>query len=62
MFVLKVSEEIQLHYLPDEMFILIKLALTRIQLLRLEINAWTIRDSIMNARNLRLKESVGGAV
>lgn len=53
----QVSEEIQLHYLPDEMFILIKLALTRIQLLRLEINAWTIRDSIMNARNLRLKES-----
>lgn len=35
----QVSEEIQLHYLPDEMFILIKLALTRIQLLRLEINA-----------------------
>lgn len=53
----EVSEYIEEVYLPDDCFLLIKLDLDRIQLLKLEVNIDTICDSLMTAK-LKIKPGV----
>uniref|UniRef100_A0A3B3S3Q8 DNA-directed RNA polymerase subunit n=1 Tax=Paramormyrops kingsleyae TaxID=1676925 RepID=A0A3B3S3Q8_9TELE len=50
----EISEYIEEMFLPDDCFILIKLSLERIRLLRLEVNAETVRYSICMSK-LRVK-------
>ncbi|XP_041032404.1 DNA-directed RNA polymerase III subunit RPC1 isoform X1 [Carcharodon carcharias] len=50
----EISEYIEEVFLPDDCFILIKLSLERIRLLRLEVNAETVRYSICTSK-LRVK-------
>lgn len=50
----EISEYIEEVFLPDDCFILIKLSLERIRLLRLEVNAETVRYSICMSK-LRVK-------
>ncbi|XP_077989635.1 DNA-directed RNA polymerase III subunit RPC1-like [Glandiceps talaboti] len=50
----EVSEYIEEVFLPDECFILIKMDLERIKLLKLEVNSHTVRQSII-ASKLRIK-------
>uniref|UniRef100_A0A8C2PGV5 DNA-directed RNA polymerase subunit n=1 Tax=Capra hircus TaxID=9925 RepID=A0A8C2PGV5_CAPHI len=50
----EISEYIEEVFLPDDCFILVKLSLERIRLLRLEVNAETVRYSICMSR-LRVK-------
>ncbi|TRY59992.1 hypothetical protein DNTS_021683 [Danionella cerebrum] len=49
-----ISEYIEEVFLPDDCFILVKLSLERIRLLRLEVNAETVRYSICTSK-LRVK-------
>ncbi|XP_028287346.1 DNA-directed RNA polymerase III subunit RPC1 isoform X1 [Parambassis ranga] len=51
---LQISEYIEEVFLPDDCFILVKLSLERIRLLRLEVNAETVRYSICMSK-LRVK-------
>ncbi|XP_030878224.1 DNA-directed RNA polymerase III subunit RPC1 [Leptonychotes weddellii] len=50
----EISEYIEEVFLPDDCFILVKLSLERIRLLRLEVNAETVRYSICMSK-LRVK-------
>ncbi|XP_078201620.1 DNA-directed RNA polymerase III subunit RPC1 isoform X2 [Callithrix jacchus] len=50
----EISEYIEEVFLPDDCFILVKLSLERIRLLRLEVNAETVRYSICTSK-LRVK-------
>ncbi|KAK2866790.1 hypothetical protein Q7C36_002846 [Tachysurus vachellii] len=50
----EISEYIEEVFLPDDTFILVKLSLERIRLLRLEVNAETVRYSICMSK-LRVK-------
>ncbi|XP_021335832.2 DNA-directed RNA polymerase III subunit RPC1 isoform X1 [Danio rerio] len=50
----EISEYIEEVFLPDDTFILVKLSLDRIRLLRLEVNAETVRYSICTSK-LRVK-------
>uniref|UniRef100_A0AAY5E8B7 DNA-directed RNA polymerase subunit n=1 Tax=Electrophorus electricus TaxID=8005 RepID=A0AAY5E8B7_ELEEL len=50
----EISEYIEEVFLPDDCFILVKLSLDRIRLLRLEVNAETVRYSICMSK-LRVK-------
>ncbi|KFV03628.1 RPC1 polymerase, partial [Scopus umbretta] len=50
----EISEYIEEVFLPDDCFILVKLSLERIRLLRLEVNAETVRYSICISK-LRVK-------
>ncbi|XP_042192561.1 DNA-directed RNA polymerase III subunit RPC1 isoform X1 [Callorhinchus milii] len=50
----EISEYVEEVFLPDDCFILIKLSLERIRLLRLEVNAETVRYSICTSK-LRVK-------
>ncbi|XP_056325017.1 DNA-directed RNA polymerase III subunit RPC1 [Danio aesculapii] len=50
----EISEYIEEVFLPDDCFILVKLSLDRIRLLRLEVNAETVRYSICTSK-LRVK-------
>lgn len=51
----EVSEYIEEVFLPDSCFILVKLAVDRIKLLKLEVDVDSIRFSICNAKKLKLK-------
>lgn len=53
----EICEYIEEVYVPDDVFILIKLATKRIKLLRLETDAHGIIDSLLNAKKLKLKPS-----
>ncbi|XP_067828587.1 DNA-directed RNA polymerase III subunit RPC1 isoform X1 [Heptranchias perlo] len=50
----EISEYVEEVFLPDDCFILVKLSLERIRLLRLEVNAETVRYSICTSK-LRVK-------
>uniref|UniRef100_A0A672PT33 DNA-directed RNA polymerase subunit n=1 Tax=Sinocyclocheilus grahami TaxID=75366 RepID=A0A672PT33_SINGR len=50
----EISEYIEEVFLPDDCFVLVKLSLERIRLLRLEVNAETVRYSICTSK-LRVK-------
>merc|ERR1719418_59202 len=51
----EVSEYVEEVFLPDDCFLLIKLDVERIKLLKLEVNAETIRYSILTAPKLKIK-------
>ncbi|KAK3608217.1 hypothetical protein CHS0354_039236 [Potamilus streckersoni] len=53
----EVSEYLEEVFLPDDCFILIKLDLDRIKLLKLEVNVYTIKESVCSSK-LRIKHQL----